>query len=58
MHQIPNFLYNYNLPIVFLLFRSYFVPVFLTHVVFFLAYPNSLGNKMFGCCCCCMNNFC
>jgi hypothetical protein len=35
-----------------LLFRSCFVPVFLAHVVSSLAYPNLLGNKMFGCCCC------
>jgi hypothetical protein len=32
-------------------FHSCFVPVFLTHVVSSVAYPNLLGNKRLGCCC-------
>jgi hypothetical protein len=35
-----------------LLFRSCFVPIFFSHVVSCLAYPNLLGNKRLGCCCC------
>jgi hypothetical protein len=38
-------------PLLFLLFRSYFVPVFLAHVISSLAYPNLLENKRLGCCC-------
>jgi hypothetical protein len=37
-----------------LLFCSCFVPVFLAHVVSYLAYPNLLGNKRLGCCCICI----
>jgi hypothetical protein len=36
-----------------LLFHFCFVPFFFAYVVSSLAYPNLLGNKMFGCCCCC-----
>jgi hypothetical protein len=34
-------------------FRSCFIPVFFTHVVSSLSYPNLYGNKYLGCCCCC-----
>jgi hypothetical protein len=37
-----------------LLFRHCFIPVSLTHVVSYLAYPNLLGTKRLGCCCCCI----
>jgi hypothetical protein len=35
-----------------LLFRHCFIPVSLSHVVSYLAYPNLLGTKRLGCCCC------
>jgi hypothetical protein len=35
-----------------LLFRHYFIPIYLTHVVSSLVYPNLLGTKMLDCCCC------
>jgi hypothetical protein len=40
----------------FLFFRSCFVPVFFSHVVSSLVYPNLLENKMLDCCCyCCLS---
>jgi hypothetical protein len=36
-----------------LLFRHYFIPVPLDHVVLSLSYPNLLGTKRLGCYCCC-----
>jgi hypothetical protein len=47
------FLFDFFIALCFLLiFRPCFVPVFFTHVVSSLAYPNLLGNKRIDCCCC------
>jgi hypothetical protein len=40
---------------VFPLFWHCFIPVSLSHVVSFLAYPNLLETKMIDCCYCCMS---
>jgi hypothetical protein len=37
-----------------LLFRHYFIPISLAHVVSSLAYLNLLGTKRLRCCCCCI----
>jgi hypothetical protein len=42
---------------VFSFFHFYFVPVFFTHVISSLTYPNLLENKMLNCCCYCIVYF-